>query len=64
MSGDREIVDLDNLTAAVALLDRWIDYAQSLEVTIERLQRQYNAAHERCEQLREIVAKDYPPIPF
>ena len=55
---------MHNLYSAVVLLDRWIRYAHYLEIQAAHWRAKYNAAHERCEQLREIVAKDYPPVPF
>lgn len=65
MSGDDQgTIEIQSLDGAMALLDRWIIYAQELQAENERLRRKYSSAHERCEQLREIVAEDYPPDPF
>lgn len=57
-------VEITGLTRAIVLLDEWIKYARELEAENERLKRKYASAHERCEQLREIVAADYPECPF
>lgn len=57
-------VEITGLTRAIVLLNEWIAYAQDLQCQNARLRSKYNAAHERCEQLRAIVAEDYPPIPF
>lgn len=58
------MVEINSTTRAVMLLDEWIAYAQELERDLERMRRKYNSAHERCEQLREIVAADYSALPF
>lgn len=57
-------VEITGLTRAIVLLDQWIKYARALEAENERLRNRYASAHERCEQLREIVHEDYPGAPF
>lgn len=57
-------VDLTSFTRVLVLLDEWIRHARDVEVQLERMTRKYQAAHERCEQLREIVREDYPGAPF
>jgi hypothetical protein len=50
-------VELHSLDRAVLLLDEWIAHARALEADNARLRAKYAAAHERCEQLRAIVAE-------
>lgn len=58
-----EEVVITSITAAVVLLDRWIAYAGELEVENQRLRSKYEAAHERCEMLRELVSELPDPQP-
>lgn len=59
-----EEVQITGITRGVLLLDKWIEYALELECELARLRVKYANAHERCEQLRAIVAEDYPASPF